>query len=396
MGVFGPLETANRTVPIIAPPQEAPINNEDSEIARKHQLEEESNLNLNGPPGKKPRLTNGYEIVMSNGVSNGNGNGSVNGAGNYYESASTPMEIDGDQNGDGHAYPSPEQLPSPIIATNGPEKGTQLDKVSNLRTETIYLDLLDDNLSKSTVLRCEWNPKLPNILTAGGTDALARMWDLSHTVSNQTNGTNTNHDDSGMNGNGVFPPCTQLLEPLSPQTTMVNELTWSSDGAYILVGSEQIEGIATLAVWSVKGQLLHTSAPMESPIISVKWNPSNSLFLSISPFSQRGYTQNQATIVTITSIVDFRTIQLIRDSDLIQYPQEAEWLSDDEFIMCGADNLDVYRIVDGNIINVRKLETRDDHRLSKIAFDRVSKLLATGSEHGMIDVSIFILNFVHY
>ncbi|RAL58799.1 hypothetical protein DID88_009109 [Monilinia fructigena] len=94
----------------------------------KHQLEEDShshshsNSNLNGPPGKKPRLTNGYENGISNGISNGNGNGNTNSGGNYYESASTPMEIDGDQNGDGHAYPSPEQLPSPIIATNGPEK----------------------------------------------------------------------------------------------------------------------------------------------------------------------------------------------------------------------------------------------------------------------------------
>ncbi|CAD6445523.1 359d42d9-4473-40b4-90b3-502ba9a9147d [Sclerotinia trifoliorum] len=369
MGVFGPLETTNRTIPIIASPQEAPNNNEDPEIARKHQLEEESNSIPNGPPGKKPRLTNGYENGISNGTSNGmsNGNGNGNGSVNYYESASTPMEIDGDQNGDGHAYPSPEQLPSPITATNGPEKGTQYDKVSNLKTETIYLDLLDDNASKSTILyRCEWNPRIPHFLAAGGTDSLARMWDLSRTVTDQSNGSNTLSNASDMNGNGSFPPCTHLLEPLAPQTTVVNELTWSSDGNHILVASEQSEGTANVAVWSVKGQLLHTSAPMESPVISVRWNFSNTLFLSISPIT---VTPNAiGTAVTITSMMDFRTIQYTLPSvPLLEYPLEALWMSDEDFIVYGANSWRYFELL-MELLNM------------------VSKLLATGSESGMIDI----------
>lgn len=388
MGVFGPLETTNRTIPIIASPQETPNNNEDPEIARKHQLEEESNSISNGPPGKKPRLTNGYENGISNGSSNGmsNGNGSGNGSVNYYESASTPMEIDGDQNGDGHAYPSPEQLPSPITATSGPEKGTQYDKVSNLKTETLYLDLLDDNASKSTILyRCEWNPKIPHFLAVGGTDSLARMWDLSRTVTDQSNGSNPLPNASEMNGNGSFPPCTHLLEPLAPRATVVNELTWSSDGNHILVASEQSEGTANVAVWSVKGQLLHTSAPMETPVISVRWNFSNTLFLSISPIT---VTPNAiGTAVIITSMTDFRTIQYTLPSvPLLEYPLEALWMSDEDFIVYGGEFLEIFRITDGIVEHVMKLEHRDQHRLSHATFDRVSKLLATGSESGMIDI----------
>ncbi|KAI9644122.1 hypothetical protein NHQ30_007475 [Ciborinia camelliae] len=387
MGVFGPLPlTTNRTIPIIASPQQPPhSNNEDPEIVRKHQLEDDlnSNSNSSGPPGKKPRLTNGYENGSSNGISNGSGHG----IGNYYDSASTPMEIDVDQNGDGHAYPSPEQLPSPIIVTNGPEKGTQMDKVSELNAETIYLDLLDDNPSKSTmILHCEWNPRIPKILAAAGTDALARMWDLSRTVIDQTNGTHNFPQASSMNGNVSFPPCTNLLEPLAPPMTYINALTWASDGSYILIASEQLEGSSTVAVWSVKGQLLHTSAPLEAPIICLKWNFSNTLFLSISTMTIEG-SDVKGAVFTITSVTDFRTIQhILPQHNLADHPLEAVWTSDEDFIVCGGDVLMAFRITDGVVTFERKFETREDHQLSKITFDWSSKLLATGSETGVIDI----------
>ncbi|KAG4026076.1 hypothetical protein MFRU_045g00210 [Monilinia fructicola] len=387
MGVFGPIEPRNRTIPIItSPPQQPPSNNEDPEIVRKHQLEEDSNSNLNGPPGKKPRLTNGYENGISNGISNGNGNGNgnVQSGGNYYESASTPMEIDGDQNGDGHAYPSPEQLPSPIVVTNGPEKGTQIDKVSELSTETIYLDLLDDNSSKSTVLlHCEWNPRIPKILAAAGTDSLARMWDLSRTVADQTNGTHPFPSPLGLNGSDRFPPCAHLLEPLAPPDTYVNALTWSSDGRYILVASESPELFSNVAVWSEKGQQLHTSAPSATSVISLKWNFSNTLFLSVSTEGR----DTTGTVFTITSMTDFRTIQhVLPHHNVAEHPLEAVWTSDEDFVVCGGDLLMAFRISDGVITFERKFETREDHQLSKITYDPISRLLATGSENGVIDI----------
>ncbi|KAA8565302.1 hypothetical protein EYC84_011024 [Monilinia fructicola] len=351
MGVFGPIEPRNRTIPIItSPPQQPPSNSEDPEIVRKHQLEEDSNSNsnLNGPPGKKPRLTNGYENGISNGISNGNGTGTGMGMG---------METY-----NGHAYPSPEQLPSPIVVTNGPEKGTQIDKVSELSTETIYLDLLDDNSSKSTVLlHCEWNPRIPKILAAAGTDSLARMWDLSRTVADQTNGTHPFPSPLGLNGNDRFPPCAHLLEPLAPPDTYVNALTWSSDGRYILVASESPELFSNVAVWSEKGQQLHTSAPSATSVISLKWNFSNTLFLSVSTEGR----DTTGTVFTITSMTDFRTIQhVLPHHNVAEHPLEAVWTSDEDFVF----------------------ETREDHQLSKITYDPISRLLATGSENGVIDI----------
>ncbi|TGO29195.1 hypothetical protein BPAE_0018g00430 [Botrytis paeoniae] len=384
MGVFGPLEIANRTIPIITSPQVPLNNNEDLEIARKHQLEEESNSNSNsnsnGPPGKKPRLTNGYENGISNGTTNGNGSS------NYYDSASTPMEIDVDQNGDGHAYPSPEQLPSPVTATIGPERGTQSEKVTNLKTETLYLDLLDDNVSKSTILyRCEWNPKLPNLLAAGGTESLARMWDLSSTVADHINGAN-NPNASGMNANGIVPPCIPLLQPLAPQQTMVNEVTWSSDGNHILVSSEEPDGTATVTVWTAKGQLLHTSSPMEGPVVSLKWNFSNTLFLTVSPITLKGLSTPASTL-TVTSMADFTTIQhTIPSMPIFESPLEGLWMSDEDFMAYGNEFLQIFRFADGKIKYLTKYEHRDDHRVTHATFDRESKLLATGSQSGMIDI----------
>jgi transducin (beta)-like 1 len=359
-------------------------SHEDPEIIRKHQLEEESNHQIqNGPPGKKPRLSNGYE--------HGNGNG-IGGAdrtnGNHlYEATPVPMEIDGDQDADGHAYPSPEQLPSPLVITNGPERGTQMEKVMELGTETTYLDLLDDNPStKSTILlHCEWNPKNPSILAAAGTDALARMWNLAHTVTDD--GTNGSHPQSS----GIIsthPACTSLLGPNSPPSTLVNSMSWASDGSAILVASEELNGSAKIDAWTVDGRRIYTSAGMEAPIICLKWNFVNTLFLSISPLTNPE-TETKGTLIIVTSMTDPRTSQLVLPQhNLADQELDAVWTSDEDFIVCGGDVLMSYHFADGVITPSRKFETREDHALSKITFDPASKLLATASENGVIDVRI--------
>lgn len=109
-GFFGPLT--------LLQPRPA-IGEDDLENVRKRQIEEEQLQNQTNGPVKRPRLSNGYM--------NGNGVDST---------PRSPMDVDEDQNGDGNAYPSPEQLPSPVAATIGPERGTQVDKVSELGAET--------------------------------------------------------------------------------------------------------------------------------------------------------------------------------------------------------------------------------------------------------------------
>jgi hypothetical protein len=68
-------------------------------------------------------------------------------------------------------------------------------------------------------------------------------------------------------------------------------------------------------------------------------------------------------------------------------PLEAVWTTEEEFIVCGGDFLSLFTVSDGTIMRARKFETREDHRLSKVTYDRHSRLLATASEDGIIDVS---------
>ncbi|KAM3079371.1 hypothetical protein ACMFMG_005803 [Clarireedia jacksonii] len=363
--------------------QDQDPSHEDPESVRKHQLEEESNHQIpNGPPGKKPRLTNGYE--HGHGNANGSGGAERTNGNHVYEATPVPMEIDGDQDADGHAYPSPEQLPSPLVITNGPERGTQIEKVTELGTETLYLDLLDDSpTSKSTILlHCEWNPKHPSILAAAGTDALARMWNLAHTVTDGTNGTHP--QSSGIIS--THPACTSLLDPNSPPSTLVNSMSWASDGSAIIVASEQINGSAKIDAWTVDGRRVHTSAGMEAPIICLKWNFANTLFLSISPLTNPE-TETKGTIIIVTSMTGPRTSQFVLPQhNLADQELDAVWTSDEDFIVCGGDMLMSYHFADGAITPTRKFETREDHALSKITFDLASNLLATASENGVIDI----------
>lgn len=98
-------------------------------------------------------------------------NGYENGA----DSATTPMEIDHHPDNN-HAYPSPlegEQAASPLPRTEGPDKGTQVEKTHELTQATRFLRLGPDEAAEHSeasptrasenpiVLLCEWNPQDP-------------------------------------------------------------------------------------------------------------------------------------------------------------------------------------------------------------------------------------------
>ncbi|RFU31886.1 hypothetical protein B7463_g4495, partial [Scytalidium lignicola] len=345
-GFFGPL----------TPTSPAPADEEDYENARKRQIEEQTSPTPNEPLQKRPRLSNGYE--------------------NGFES--TPMEVDGDQNTDGHAYPSPELVSEPIVVTNGPEQGTQVEKVAELRPETTFLDLSDELSSKNTVLlQCEWNPRDPTILAAAGTDALARMWTISRT----TTDLNGNDDDVETNVSTISPPHVDLLEDgLQPSTT-VTGISWTSDGTAIAVASEpQDDGTSRINVWSVDGRRFLGFDGFESPVICLRWNLSNTAFLALSP-------EKGGTLITVMAPSTRESIRYsMPKHDLMEQPLDVAWTGDDEFIICGSDLLQAFKCSPQAISPFRKYETREDHGLSKIMYDWRSNLLATASETGMIDI----------
>lgn len=333
-----------------SPPAEA---EEDHENLRKRQIDNDQPQTQTGPPVKRARLSNGYE--------------------NGFES--TPMDVDDDQNGDENAYPSPEQLPSPVVATVGPETGTQVDKVHELSTETIFLELSEDPASKNVVLlQCEFNPRDPSILAAAGTDALARMWTLSRIS-----------PDSGSDtpGKAAYAPHHNLLDDgVSPNTT-VTGLSWSSDGSKIVISSEPIEdGTARIEFWHVDGAPFASFNGFDSPVISLRWNPSNTCCLALSPQDEG----KGAVITVMYPTLEISTKYSLPNHALLDQPLDAAWTGDDDFIICGGEILQEFHCVENSITPGRKYETRQGEALSRITYDPRSRLLATASDSGTIGV----------
>jgi transducin (beta)-like 1 len=345
-----------RSVPApTAPAQAAAADDEhDVENARKRQIEEEQSSILHGP-AKRPRLSNGYE----------------NGAD---ATPKSPMDVDDEQNGDGNAYPSPEQLPSPIIATNGPEKGTQVDKVSELIAETTFLDLSEDSSSSrnTILLQCEYNPRDPMVLAAAGTDALARMWTFSRATA-----------ESDVHNHHISPPHHNLLGDGLPSSTIATGLAWSSDGYSIAIASEPLEGdSARVEVWNSDGTSIACFESFESPVIQLRWNFSNNLLLALSP-------EGNGAVVTIMVPTSQESLHhSLPGHNLMDQLLEVTWTNNEEFVLCGGDTLIAFSCSEGIISPVRKYETHEGQVLSKVTFDWPSRLLATATDLGMIYVCL--------
>lgn len=362
-GFFGPLTPTSPPAEVAA----AAAAGEENENARKRTIDHEqaqianNNHNHIGPPAKRPRHSN----------SNGG-----------YENGFDPTAMDVDeepqpqQHGDENAYPSPEQLPSPVVVTIGPDQGTQIEKVSELSTETIFLELSDDQASRnaSVLLQCEWNPRDPKILAAAGTDALARMWTLSRTAAGA---------DPEMQRKPLFQPHHTLLDADALPSTQVTGLSWSSDGEAIAVASEPMEeGTAKIEFWDTEGNAFASFNTFESPVIFLRWNPSNQSCLALS-------TENEGkgTMITVMYPGENESSRhSLPTHSLHEQDLDAAWTADEEFVLCGGDYLQTFQIMERIISPGRKYETQEGHALSKITYDWRSQLLATASTTGKIDV----------
>jgi transducin (beta)-like 1 len=348
-GVFGPLR------PTSAVPEE------NFEVDRKRQIDNDQSQNQSGPPAKKARVSNGYE----NGFT------------------TTRMDVDddqnedrngqpnGDQNGDENAYPSPEQVPSPIVTTVGPDQGTQIDKVNELTPETTFLELFEDPSKNAVVLQCEFNPQDSMILAAAGTDALARMWTLSRTIPETGS-------DSPVKP--ILAPHINMLED-----GVSTQLSWASDGSLLALSSEPpLDGSAKIEFWQPDGTRLASFYGFDPSIIALRWNPPNSACLAISPLDE-----GKGALISVVSPHTHSTLRFpIQGHSLLHQPIDAAWTSESEFIICGGDLLQAFQCTESAIVAGLKFETRPGDTLSKVTYDWRSSLLATASESGTLDVCI--------
>lgn len=383
-GVFGPL---------VAPPPHKMEDDDDAEMdevdnSRKRQLDASRSHQhqMNGSPAKRPRLSNGYE----------------NGVG----AATTPMELD-NQTGpsdrdNNHAYPSPlegEQAPSPIAHTEGPEQGTQVEKVEELAPATTFLRLIPDDLPDGAasaaagasspsspvpstangehapvLLRCEWNPKDPSILAAAGTDALACVW----TVSRAT--TASGAAEPGRDHvNGATCPSHYLVDNELPRKATVSQIAWNSRGDSIATAADY-DGVVSIQIRNGEGDLELSYNVPEPPVFKLCWNPADTALLTISPL-------NSGALVSINYLSGGNDLSYaLPGHDLLTWPLDAAWVNNTDFLLCGGDVMLLLRCAETGITMERKFETRPDDQFLQVRYDERSRLAATSSTHGAIDL----------
>ncbi|KAG9246903.1 WD repeat protein [Calycina marina] len=356
-GFFGPVTNSRPVAPIVSE-----IRQEELENARKHQIEEDQVTQQNAP-SKRPRLSNGYE------------NGSTEPTSTT--KSPTAMDLDEEpapqnQHGNGNAYPSPEQLPSPVMATFGPDRGTQVDKVSDLGPAMHYFNLSDNSLSvtrNSVILHCEFNPQDSCLLAAAGTDALGRVWRIP----------------TKTDGLGVTAAYCSLLEENLPTNTTTSCMTWKQDGTCIALATEGINSDkARIQVRGKDGALWASIESFFAPVFLLKWNEFGSeVLLVISTLT--------GNIGALVEVVEPRTGRICRlplpNHDLADQPLDAAWVNSRKFVVCGGDFLQRFEFHDDQSISADfKYNTKQGHGLTNVIYNASSSLLATSSELGTIDL----------
>ncbi|KAF3011639.1 hypothetical protein E8E14_002760 [Neopestalotiopsis sp. 37M] len=356
---------------------------EEIENSRKRQIEGSQQALVNGgggggSPTKRPRLSNGYE----------------NGVG--VDAATDPMELDGQHGGDNHAYPSPlegEQAPTPIPRTDGPEQGTQVEKVQELTTETIFIPLSAEDASVSSpslttaasrggingenapvLLHCQWNPKDPTILAAGGTDALARIW----TISRATTAADQHQDPASNHVNGTSPHFHSLIMDGISQGATVTAMAWSWNGQSIAVATDA-DNKARISVWDVHGSLVQTYEVPEAPVIKLRWSPSDTSILAVSPEG------NDALITVYANTADSSISYVVKDHNSML---DVAWVNENDFVIAGGQTLRSLTCdhMNSSIDIKNSFEPREGDNLTQVHFDWRTSLAATCGEQGFVTI----------
>ncbi|KAK4120845.1 WD40 repeat-like protein [Parathielavia appendiculata] len=365
-GVFGPLKFQPEE-PVDEDEEddvesEPELELDEMENPRKRAVERQHHHELtHGSPAKRQRLSNGYE----------------NGA----DLATTPMEIDPHPDNN-HAYPSPlegEQVESSILRTEGPSRGTQVEKVRDLTQGTVFLRLGADESPEASenplVLLCEWNPRNPSILATAGTDALARIWTVP-------SGTAPEQDPGHVNT--ARPSFMSIVEEDLPKNATVSAMAWSSSGDLIALGTE-LGTKSRVSVWSVDGTSIQRFDGLDSPVTNLCWSPNSNFLLAISPDVSNG-AANPGTLLHISSPSLVNSVSHVLEHDLRSDNLDAAWISETEFLLCGGDLLVSFRCLGQEIVRSSEFQTAKDERFTLVEFDWRSRLVATASDKGYIDI----------
>jgi WD40 repeat protein len=164
-----------------------------------------------------------------------------------------------------------------------------------------------------------------------------------------------------------------------PRDTTVTALSWTTDGAAIAVAVDS-NNQASINVWSVEGALLHSMEVSESPIIKLSWNHNNTALLAISP------DKGGALVAVHDPPSGSSRSYLLSGHDIAATPLDAVWTGDAEFLICGGDLMLCLQCTDTAIVQARKFETKEDDSFTQVLYDGRSRLAATSSDKGTLDL----------
>lgn len=365
-GFFGPL----------TPP--SPQYDDEIHAMRKHSIDHDS-AQLLQPPAKKPRTCNGYGQSPPP-------DQKTCGAVLPKVSDTTDQEqdiVEGQPiiDSDEHAYPSPEQIPTPraIAVTSGPEQGMQVERVNDLTADTVYLDLSDRSAVQSAILaHCAFHPRDPCVLAAAGSDALARIWSLKSLSSPVDSVTDSP-------GRPIYAPHRDLYEQDIPITTQATALSWAPQGQYLAIASQPSDtGLARVDFWNPDASLASSNCGIDSPILDIQWNSSGTACLVISPRNDA----TGASIVVIYPALEVVLRHILPSHNLVEQLLEVVWTSDEEFFVCGGNLLQAFTCTADSTAMVpgKKYEVPEGETLSQVIYDQETNLLVTASDTGMIYV----------
>ncbi|KUI73986.1 F-box-like/WD repeat-containing protein TBL1XR1 [Cytospora mali] len=375
------------------PTSEPGLNDADKSLKR--QAEPQAQL-PNGNTAKRPRLGNVNSTASANASANANGLENGNGA----DPATSPMEIDQHQS-DNHAYPSPlegEQAPTPAPRTEGPDHGTQTDKVEDLEAKTVYLRLAPDDASSVAatptaevshsrtnqnpiLLHCEWNPKDPSRLAAAGTDALARVWTVSRATGPEQLADHVGPDWPSIN----------LVADGFPPHSRVTAMAWGSDGKEIAVATDDGQK-ARIDLWNLDGKQLHTYTGLEAPIVKLRCHPVTRHILCITPIlNPSGYPRGWTVTVfpSPTSSPVAYEYNIPPDQDIEVHQPDAVWVEGQFFVLSVGTRVLRLQCSAESITEVKELPTRADDSLTQIQYAALADgtgYFAAATLKGEIDI----------
>jgi hypothetical protein len=176
-----------------------------------------------------------------------------------------------------------------------------------------------------------------------------------------------------------------ITEDDLPRTATISAMAWSSDGKFIALGAE-LGSKSRVSMWSVDGVSMQHHDGLDSPVTNLCWSPNNSLVLAISPEVSNG-PGHAGTLIHLSSPTTMSSMSHVIEHDLRTDNLDATWINDNEFILCGGDLLASFRCTEQGVVQGRVFQTGKDERFSLVEYDWRSRLVATASDKGYIDVS---------